>query len=172
MPANWSAPRTWSVGELVTAALLNTHLRDNLEFLKTPPTGLYTLNQGGDYSITSTTFVDVDATNLALTITTAGGDVLIGFSGSFAQATSLAYIYLDLLIDGVRFMGDDGIIFHQAATANARFHMSFCVLKQGLAVGSHTFKLQWRVSAGAGTLYAGAGTAGLDNHAQFWVREV
>lgn len=26
----WTTPRTWTVGELVTAALLNTHLRDNL----------------------------------------------------------------------------------------------------------------------------------------------
>jgi hypothetical protein len=33
MTAAWTAPKTWSVGELVTAALLNTHLRDNLEWL-------------------------------------------------------------------------------------------------------------------------------------------
>jgi hypothetical protein len=26
----WTAPRTWVTGELVTAALLNTHLKDNL----------------------------------------------------------------------------------------------------------------------------------------------
>lgn len=26
----WTTPRTWVVGEIVTAALLNTHLRDNL----------------------------------------------------------------------------------------------------------------------------------------------
>lgn len=26
----WTAPRTWTTGELVTAALLNTHVRDNL----------------------------------------------------------------------------------------------------------------------------------------------
>lgn len=26
----WTAPRTWVAGEVVTAALLNTHLRDNL----------------------------------------------------------------------------------------------------------------------------------------------
>jgi hypothetical protein len=26
----WTAPRTWTTGELVTAAFLNTHLRDNL----------------------------------------------------------------------------------------------------------------------------------------------
>ena len=44
MPAIWSSPRSWSVGELVSASLLNTHLRDNLEFLKAPPTALYTLN--------------------------------------------------------------------------------------------------------------------------------
>ncbi len=29
----WTAPRTWVVGETVTAALMNTHLRDNLTFL-------------------------------------------------------------------------------------------------------------------------------------------
>lgn len=31
----WTTPRTWSFGELVTAALLNTHIRDNLNILKT-----------------------------------------------------------------------------------------------------------------------------------------
>lgn len=30
----WSTPRTWSPGETVTAALLNAHLRDNLNTLK------------------------------------------------------------------------------------------------------------------------------------------
>lgn len=30
----WTAPRTWVVGEILTAALLNTHLRDNLLYLK------------------------------------------------------------------------------------------------------------------------------------------
>ncbi len=37
MPA-WSAPRTWVTGELVTAAQLNTELRDNLLYLKAAPT--------------------------------------------------------------------------------------------------------------------------------------
>src|SRR5688572_10563024 len=30
----WSAPKTWSVGEVVTAAMMNTHVRDNLDYLK------------------------------------------------------------------------------------------------------------------------------------------
>ena len=31
----WTIPRTWVVGELVTAALLNTHIRDNQTYVKT-----------------------------------------------------------------------------------------------------------------------------------------
>jgi len=30
----WTAPKTYAVGELVTAAILNTHIRDNLKYLK------------------------------------------------------------------------------------------------------------------------------------------
>ncbi len=30
----WTAPRTWTTGELVTAAVMNTHVRDNLSYLK------------------------------------------------------------------------------------------------------------------------------------------
>lgn len=31
----WTAPRTWSPGETVTAALMNAHVRDNMNVLKT-----------------------------------------------------------------------------------------------------------------------------------------
>jgi hypothetical protein len=34
----WTTPRTWVAGEVVTAALLNTHLRDNLDALGNPAT--------------------------------------------------------------------------------------------------------------------------------------
>ena len=33
----WTTPRTWVTGELVTAALLNTHIKDNLAYLKNSP---------------------------------------------------------------------------------------------------------------------------------------
>jgi len=29
----WTTPRTWSAGELVTASMLNTHIRDNMDYL-------------------------------------------------------------------------------------------------------------------------------------------
>jgi len=30
----WTTPRTWTTGEVVTAAIMNTHVRDNLNFLR------------------------------------------------------------------------------------------------------------------------------------------
>lgn len=33
----WTAPKTWTAGETLTAVDLNTHVRDNLEFLHSPP---------------------------------------------------------------------------------------------------------------------------------------
>lgn len=33
----YTTPRTWVAGEVVTAALLNTHLRDDVSFLANPP---------------------------------------------------------------------------------------------------------------------------------------
>lgn len=169
MTAVWTAPKTWVVGELVTAALLNAHMRDNLEFLKTPPTALYTLNESSDYNTTSTSYVNVDNTKLALTITTAGGDVFIGFSGSITASGSLN-AFFDIEIDGVRNGGDDGLIA-QGAAASARQNVTFFKLVQGLSAGSHTFKLQWKTSANTLTLYSGAGTASGDIHPQFFVRE-
>lgn len=42
----WTAPRTWVAGETVTAALLNTHVRDNLKAIGDPWTS-YTPTYGG-----------------------------------------------------------------------------------------------------------------------------
>lgn len=35
----WTSPRTWVAGEVVTAAELNTHVRDNLNYLHDNPVG-------------------------------------------------------------------------------------------------------------------------------------
>ena len=43
----WTTPRTWSPGETVTAALMNAHVRDNLNVLKT------NIADNGDVDISS-----------------------------------------------------------------------------------------------------------------------
>lgn len=40
----WTAPRTWVTGELVTASIMNTHIRDNQLYLKTEVDRIDTLS--------------------------------------------------------------------------------------------------------------------------------
>jgi hypothetical protein len=49
----WTDPRTWTPGETVTASLMNAHVRDNMNVLKTPMDNsgrLYTLLKGVAFS--------------------------------------------------------------------------------------------------------------------------
>lgn len=173
----WTTPRTWVVNELVTDALLNTHVRDNLDILKNPPSAHYEANESADYTNNVTaSWSDVDATSgkFNLSITTGGGDVLVGFAGAFAGSASLRTL-LNIQYDGTtRVAADDGIVaFHVDSAGSAGIRaVSLVYLIPGLSAGPHSFKLQWKVTTGTVTLYAGAGTASADLHPQFWVREV
>lgn len=173
----WTTPKTWLAGSPLLAAELNTHLRDNLAVLKAPPTNGYSPNEVSDYSTSSTAFVDVDGTKLALTITTTGGAVMVGFSGAIKAPTNNG-ANLDVAVDGVRVAGDDGFTAVTNATDGTYSerinNASFVYLVSSLGAGAHTFKLQWKsVSGGTITMPAGAGSgSGKDMHPQFWVREV
>jgi hypothetical protein len=170
MPQIWTAPRTWATGELVTAAILNAHVRDNLEFLKSPPTASFIADQNSDYTSTTTSFANVNVTDLALSITSSGGDVLLGFSGS--ALISSGSLFFDVDMDGARIGGDDGLVAVTSGGASSRMNITFLRLVRNVVAGSHTFKLQWKGTGGTLTLYAGAGTSSGDLHPQFFVREV
>ena len=160
---------TWA-SVLVTVAQFNEQIRDNMLALKDPPFDVVNVNEGADYTTTSTSFVSIDDAgdpDFSLAITTGGGDVLVSFCGTLTNNSGINY--LDFTVDGTRFGLDDGIVRMQGAVANA---VAFSVWVEGLAAGAHTFVLQWKVSAGTGTLYAGAGTSNNDLHPQFSAREV
>lgn len=161
----WTDPKTWTA-EVLTSSDLNTHLRDNLNALKDPPSNKYTFNDSADWTTSSTSYANIDGTDLSLTITTYGGDVMVHFHGTMSNATQGC---LDFTIDGVRHGGDDGLV----RTPNTLCTVAFTVLVEGLSAASHTFVMQWKASTAAALiLYAGAGTVNNDLHGQFWVREV
>ncbi len=167
--SDWTTPKTWNIGELVTAADLNAQLRDNLSALKNPPSAHYTLNETANYQTTSTVFVDVDSTKLKFTLNTNGGDVMVHFHGVLNGPYGSTLGYLDVAVDGVRVGGADGII-GKVIFGGETF--AFTVLVRGLSAGEHTFALQWKVNQDYALLYAGAGTASYDMRPQFWAREV
>jgi len=52
----WTDPRTYTTGELITAAILNTHIRDNFNVVN--PTAVQFLVDGGGAAITAGSIMD------------------------------------------------------------------------------------------------------------------
>lgn len=165
---SYATPKTWAASEALTATLFNTYIRDQVLALKSPAHFRCYIDEAADYTTTSTTFVDIDATDLSATVTTGGGKFLIGFSGAVYQSATTLRVYLDVSLDGTRLGLDDGLMVTRVSTLVGHGGVSFTVLTGTLAAGSHTFKLQWKVDGGTGGMYAGAATATADLHPTFW----
>ena len=153
---DWTLMNDLSTGDLVTEADMDA-LRGNLEYLL-DPNQQRIRRDAGDYTTTSTVFVDVDATNLTLTLETHGGPVLVFLTGRSSMSGVGSLTYFDVAVDGVRAgtpsAGDAGLTAFTSPATNAQHNVSFSFLVTGLAAGEHTFKLQWRVSSTTATLYA------------------
>lgn len=165
----WTTPKTWSA-ETLTSDDLNTYVRDNQTHLYTRLGNQtdYIADEVSDYSTTSTSFVDIDATNLALTITTNGGNVLVIFN---CNPDPTAFIQFNVAVDGVDYFADDGGAFiHVTGTYGVLATPVWLI--EGLSAGSHTFKMRFKVNSGTGIVYAGAGVANLNVHPQMIVMEL
>lgn len=127
-------------------------------------------DNGGDYSTASATYVDIDGTNLVITLITLGGNVLVTFTGMMNDASRQGAI--DLSVDGTRYAnaGADGLV--GAFAGNGDYNVSFSVLVTGLAPGSHTFKPVWHAITSSPILRAGAGVAGNDYLVTFSAQEL
>lgn len=122
----------------------------------TPAFAIYNRNSTS-YTTTSTSFVDVDATNLALAVTTGAHRVRVTLCGT-AVLSAAGLIFFDLLVDGTSVSSAEGIALVEPAT-NQNHNVSFTYITNALTAASHTIKLQWKVSTGTGTLFAGDGGA-------------
>ncbi len=150
----WTTPRTWVAEELVTAAIMNAHVRDNLNALKSPVSQQVLRDNNANYTTTSTSFVDVDTTNLKITLVTQGGDVLVWFGG-IAANSAVTDACFTVQVDSTDAGLAEGLTTKYGGTAS---HVSFVYLVTGLSASSHTFTLRWKTaSAGTATLFCGSG---------------
>ncbi|MCY4018233.1 MAG: hypothetical protein OXG39_02375 [Chloroflexi bacterium] len=150
----WTTPKTdWEVGELMMVSGMNA-VGENLVELDRVRKAVAVHTTTADIAISnSSTFVDIDS-NLNLTITTAGGDVMVHFHGVVANKP----FRIDVEVDGTR-LGHDEYGLRRGEPNHEL--LNFTHLVQNLSAGSHTFKLQGRNHATT-----------LRSHAQFWVREI
>ncbi|MCA0455638.1 MAG: hypothetical protein LCI00_16805 [Chloroflexi bacterium] len=146
MSAIWTVPRTWGTGDLADAAMMNQHLRDNLDFLRNPPSAV-------DLAATVTTSSAslVDVTGSSITFTTYGGGVLVLVNGIYDCSSVGAAVSISLNVDGAT----ERTFTYENFVANYNTNISFPYKVAALAAGSHTFKIQTATSAGTAivTLY-------------------
>lgn len=140
-PPAWTTPKTWVTDELVTAAMLNTHLRDNLNALKTPPT--YSFDGPLTLSTTSTNWVDMHS-SLTCTLVTTGGDLLVGAWGRVAHNTLGATIWFQVERNGY----SQAEVEYNNPDYDWRTPVTIAYLNSPVPAGTHTLKLRWRTSAG------------------------
>lgn len=117
----------------------------------------------------SSTFVDVDGSNLSLTITTLARRVMVGLVAMGDSAATGIYGSIDVDLDGTRLGGGaSGLHIWNQHDTLAIYNVGFVYLTDVLSAASHTFKLQWHNNSGA-TAVRLAGTA--SQPLRFWVAE-
>jgi len=150
MSVNWTPPKTWNTGEVVTAANLNAHLRDNLDYLKSrtdaPLTHAARLI-AVSHATSSSTFTAI-APELTVALTTSGAPLLISFSSTWRNTLAAVENCLDIAISGVR-IGDPlyGVALLNAPGAGYYVPVTWQVVRV-LPAGTHTFAPFWRCSGG------------------------
>lgn len=172
----WTSPNTMVAGDIFSASNYNLYVRDNLNYLFSGrPGSVIKRDNNATYSTTSNTFVDVDTTNLSITLTISSGKAIIHFSGVCVSSSGAgADGGIDVDIDGTRYGSafSFGLMIIQASTTPQ--NCAFSVPVTGLSVGAHTFKLQYRRgSAGTVSIYSGdAATVTSDKALIFGVEEM
>src|SRR5574343_520667 len=171
----WTTPKTWTVDEVVGASDMNTHLRDNLNALKTPPTFVTAFTSGTTLVLSSTasTFTAMSS-GLTAGLTTYGGAVMVYLQAQIAaDAATTRRLCIDWDVDGTLLRADYaygiGRVNITNTTAVSGSLMSFGpILITGLASGAHTFTPHWQISDGTAFAYANTNTTPI----YMWAREV
>lgn len=143
----WNTPITWSPGQVVAASDLNGQIRDDLNYLLAARPNAYVVRSGtSDYTTTGTSFADVDAANLLLTLTLNGSRSLVIASALINASLSGGACYLDWIVDSTtRAGGTNGVANNAVAGGGTQIHAVTAIgLFTGLSAGAHTFKLQYR----------------------------
>lgn len=151
----WTDPRTWTAGELVTASLMNTHLRDNLRQVS------YLLGRASynpaatsTYTRTSSTPADVDSTNLSVAFTVPqSGVVLVRFVARCKSAATTSWLRWNVRESTSDLGTAQGVTRHSVAG----YHAADCIISGLTPNASKTYKWGFASSDNATTvtMYAG-----------------
>lgn len=122
----WTSPRTWSVGETVTASILNVHVRDNLQYLKDVLDGVQSQAvtllgsqtiEGGELTLKGNNEI---ATLLVQSASaSAAGNELLFYRGRGTDPDTPTISQASDVLGNIRFRGYDGAAYQNAALIRA-----------------------------------------------------
>jgi len=150
----WTIPLTWTANGVPSETDFNTHIRDNLNALKTPAFGQIFTASAGNYSTTATTAVPIDTANLSITLTTYGGNIECHCQVLMSANNGSPRLGLDY--DGTAWAGT---AITRGIAAGAAAAVAYTVFVTGLASGSHTFRPTFLSPVGGVTSYVMAASA-------------
>lgn len=162
--ASITSPFAWTDDLAISTARLNQHLGNtgNMQYLldyvayfrNTRPSQKIVRNAGSDYTTTSATFVDVDATNLKLSLAIDGTRALVIANAYVSSSAAGGGAVLDVILDSTTRAGDAtyGLFSSGQGTSGTQIMTGVCfAIFNSLTAGTHDFKLQFRAYAGTGT---------------------
>lgn len=165
----WTAPRTWVSTEIITASIMNTHVRDNL--LETAPAkataaGLVLATAANSIvvrppssaSVTalettaSTGYTNIGTDGPAVSIPT-GSDVFIAISARVSSTTAGALPSFAYAIAGATAISADVTRSYQAEISNSNdvYMGTFAITQGTLTPGTNTFQMKYAELNGVGT---------------------
>jgi hypothetical protein len=166
----WTAPVTWTAGQIVGASDLNAQVRDNQTYLLSGRATAYlNTSTGSDYTAGAiASLTAVDATNIKMVLSSVSSGRIAGFWLFGIEIDDTAHgptIILGTLLDGVTASAIQPGITMNNTNFNGTLKGIMITLPfffSGVSAGSHTLTLGWRNTSTAGVamrLY-GAGASG------------
>ena len=141
---SWTTPKTWAVGDVLTAADMNTYNRDNLTALQPQAATVST-----SPSTASTSYTDLGTVGPAVTLTT-GSSVLVDIGCGLANGTGGDGAFMSYAVSGATTISavDATSVGATSASAGASVQAAFSYLQTGLTPGSNTFTAKYKAVTG------------------------
>lgn len=148
---SWSAPYTYTTGQVVTAANLNTYVSNNLSFIA----GQAVAQTLTPSSTNNVAYSDLGAAGPAVTVTT-GTQAEVTVYCQLYTSASTYYAYAGVAISGATSSSATdpfSLIYSSPAPSGGNTAFAGCVtsLMTGLTAGSNTFTMKYKCSNATGT---------------------
>lgn len=168
---SWTDPITWVFRQVLSATLLNQQIRDNMDYLKSPPLEVAELGSSNQTGI-STTWVKV--TNSDLTITLPVNGVLeFAWRITFAHSVANNHVAIDIFdVDNSIYLSSGtatpatGGLQRTAGVSTLLTQIAGSYLHSGVIAGTHNYEFRMLAQAASATLH----NASVKN--TVWVKEV